>query len=177
MDVGNSVFSTVFQYIRSIVRGSISLLGAFRATVPYLIGVGEHSRVVTEQYPDPVSSRTVDDLPPRTRGILINEIHKCTGCEDCGRICPVNCIDIVTEESAHPEKLWVAVFDIDFGRCMFCGLCVTVCRPQSLTHSKQFEGAVYDVHDLIRSFGRGQISPALRTKWEKMREAGVEEFD
>jgi formate hydrogenlyase subunit 6/NADH:ubiquinone oxidoreductase subunit I len=61
------------------------------------------------------------------------------------------------------------VFDIDFSRCIFCGLCVEACQPNSLVHTRNFERAVENPSDLIASFGRGRITPEQRAKWAKIR--------
>lgn len=140
--------------------------------LPYFVGFssGELRKEVTEQYPDPVSSRTPDDLPPRTRGLLFNDIERCTGCKECEEVCPVNCIHVETEMGAETSKIWVGVFDIDFARCIFCGLCVEVCEPASLVHTRKYESSVYMPQDLVASFGRGRITPEQRAKWASLRQ-------
>jgi len=109
--------------------------------------------------------------PREAGGLLYNDIDRCTGCLDCEKICPVQCITIENEPGPNPNKKWVAVFDIDFGRCIFCGLCVEVCHPGSLIHTKQYEGAVYFLKDLETSFGRGRVTDEQREKWVRMRKA------
>lgn len=172
-----SVFSTIARYLRNVFMGARSLWGSAWTALPYLLrfNAGDMRKEVTEQYPDPVSSRTADDLPARSRGLLFNDIEKCTGCKDCQNVCPVGCITIENEKAPDAHKTWVGVFDIDFGRCISCGLCVEVCQPQSLRHSRQFEGSVYSMPDLVSSFGRGRVTPEQRMKWEEMRAASQEE--
>jgi formate hydrogenlyase subunit 6/NADH:ubiquinone oxidoreductase subunit I len=171
--MGNSVFSTLKLYFRSVIRGAASIWDSCRTALPYLFTVrsGDLTKEVTEQYPDPVSSRTADDLPPRTRGLLFNDIEKCTGCKNCEVVCPVKCIDVQTEPGAEASKLWVSVYDIDFAKCIFCGLCVEVCQPQSLVHTRQYEGAVYQLSDLVASFGRGRVTEEQKAKWAALRKA------
>lgn len=164
-----SIFSTLSSYFKTVFQGFRSVLGSSFTVFPYLFGIGEHRKEVTEQYPDPVSSRTEDDLPTKFRGILYNDIDRCTGCRECQVVCPADCIQIETEPGPDLTKTWVSVFDIDFGQCMFCGLCVESCQPQSLYHTRQFEGAVYDLNDLVRSFGKGRVTPEQRQRWETMR--------
>ena len=64
----------------------------------------------------------------------------CTSCMICVRECPTWCIGLsahqeqVSEEGARRPRT-VAVLDaftIDFGLCMFCGICVEVCPFDAL---------------------------------------------
>lgn len=171
-----SVFSTIIEYFRNVLRGVHSILRSSFTTVPYLFSFGDKVKEVTEQYPDPVSSRGEDDLPPRTRGLLYNDINKCTGCLECQNACPVQCINIEIEPQNDGGKKWVSIFNVDFGRCMFCGICAEVCEPCSLVHTKQFEGAVYELSDLVTAFGRGKISEEQRERLRQLRKQGEVEI-
>lgn len=169
--MNHSVFSAIAKYFDGILWGVRSTLRSCWTALPYLLSFrsGELRKEVTEQYPDPVSSRTADDLPPRTRGLLFNDIEKCTGCKACEVVCPVNCISVETEKGPEASKAWVSVFDVDFSRCIFCGLCVEACEPASLTHTKEFEGAVFSVPDMVASFGRGRLSRTQKNRWSEQR--------
>lgn len=164
-----SIFHTLRVYFRGVVREMGSSLRSFATCVPYLFSSGEMHKEVTEQYPDPISARTADDLPARTRGLLYNDIRKCTGCKECEWVCPTRAITVETEPGADSTKLWVAVFDINFAKCVFCGLCVESCQPASLVHTRQYEGAVYDPADMQVSFGRGFVTPEQKEKWAEQR--------
>ena len=62
--------------------------------------------------------------------------QRCTGCASCAKFCPLGIIKIVTDTSGKYEqdggKYDIEVFDIDIGRCMFCGLCVQACPYDAL---------------------------------------------
>jgi NAD(P)H-quinone oxidoreductase subunit I len=164
-----SVFVTLRDYFREAWRAARSVAASCAASVPYLFSAGEYRKEVTEQYPDPISSRTPDDLPPRTRGLLFNDIDRCTGCKECEKVCPTQCIHVETEPGADPSKLWVSTFDIDFSLCVFCGLCTEVCQPQSLVHTRRYESAAFEPADLLARFGRGTVTEEQRQKWERLR--------
>lgn len=167
----NSIFGSIRDYFRGVGHGIRTVFSSIRTSLPYLFNPQsrDQTKEVTEQYPDPVSSRTPDDLPPRTRGLLFNDIEKCTGCRECEVVCPVKCIHVETELAADPGKAWVAVFDIDIGKCVSCGLCVEVCQPGSLVHTRRYEAAVYEKSEFIAGFGRGHVTPEQRVKWAELR--------
>jgi formate hydrogenlyase subunit 6/NADH:ubiquinone oxidoreductase subunit I len=171
----SSVFSTLFAYLRDVLSGVGSVWSSCWTSLPYLFSAGEFRKEVTEQYPDPISSKTVDDLPPRSRGLLFNDIDRCTGCKECEKACPTQCIHIETEPGADDSKIWVSIYDLDFSKCIFCGLCVEVCHPKSLVHTKQYEGAVFMPLDLIARFGRGHVTAEHREKWQTMRRQAEED--
>lgn len=165
-----SVFSQIALYFRNVFIGIWSIFESCFTALPYLFRWGDLRKEVTEGYPDPVSSKTADDLPPRSRGLLFNDIDRCTGCKACEKICPAQCIRVEEEPGAEVSKIWVSVFDIDVARCIFCGLCVDVCHPGSLIHTRQYEGAAFNLTDLVASFGRGQVTPEQRAKWAVLRQ-------
>jgi formate hydrogenlyase subunit 6/NADH:ubiquinone oxidoreductase subunit I len=167
-----SVFDSTIEFVFLVFRSANSIWRSFSTALPYLFSknAGDLRKEVTEQYPDPVSSRTADELPPRTRGILFNDIESCTGCGDCQRSCPVQCMVVEVEQVPETSKTWVSVFDIDFSRCAFCGICVEVCHPRSLSHTRQYEGAVSLAPDLVAHFGKGRVTQEQRQKWAIARE-------
>ena len=128
----------------------------FKKITEHMINRDEIRRIDTEFYPDPVSSRGRDDLPARARGLLFNEIEKCTGCKACEEVCPTKCFTVETQHNEKSYRLWVSKFDIDFSSCIFCGLCVEVCEPNSLIQTKEIQPAVNGTKNLKMGFGRGR---------------------
>jgi len=129
----------------------------FKRVIEHFFNIRETRKVDTEFYPDPVSSRGKDDFPARARGLVFNEVEKCTGCGDCVKVCPTSCITVESRPNQRSTRPWVSRFDIDFSNCAFCGLCVEVCEPNSLVQTKEVQAAVFEIRDLVSAFGRGDL--------------------
>ena len=129
----------------------------FKKILDHFLNKNEIRKIDTELYPDPVSSRGKDDFPARARGLLFNEIEKCTGCAECQKICPTQCIEVESEKNERNNRAWISKYEIDFSNCIFCGLCVEVCEPKSLVQTKEVQAAVFNPKDLKMSFGRGKL--------------------
>ncbi|MDO4413432.1 4Fe-4S binding protein [Cutibacterium sp.] len=71
------------------------------------------------------------------------DVDSCTSCVICARACPTWCITI----DAHNESVFdarrprtVAVLDqftIDWGLCMYCGMCIESCPFDALSWSDE----------------------------------------
>ena len=57
------------------------------------------------------------------------------------------------------------VFDIDIGRCMFCGLCVEACPYDALHMGSGFEEGRYRRADLVIDKARLVASPKRPSHW------------
>lgn len=113
-----------------------------------------------------------DRMPqhPRFRGEEFSWYEeRCTGCASCAKYCPLGIIRIVTHPSEKAvdegDKYVLDVFDIDMGRCMFCGLCVEACPYDALHMGSGFEEGKYSRRDLVIDKQRLNESPKQPSTW------------
>lgn len=87
---------------------------------------------VTIRYPEEPAP-----LFPRSRGIQYIKTHengvtKCVGCYLCQKVCPSECIHIITDSGPNGERL-IRKYEIDLERCIYCGFCEEAC-PEDAVH-------------------------------------------
>ena len=94
---------------------------------------------------------------------------RCTGCASCAKYCPLGIIRIITHPSEKAmdegDKYVLDVFDIDMGRCMFCGLCVEACPYDAIHMGSGFEEGKYSRRDLVIDKQRLIDSPKRPSTW------------
>jgi formate hydrogenlyase subunit 6/NADH:ubiquinone oxidoreductase subunit I len=110
------------------------LLARFRFVV--------RKKVATIEFP-----YVIKHAPQNARVSLRNDFSQCIGCHKCEEVCPVHCIDILSEDFPSRDKAprtshgvifekRVTSFKIDFNKCVSCGICVDICPTGSLIQDK-----------------------------------------
>ena len=100
--------------------------------------------VVTTEYPE------VKRAPqPRFHGRHVlnryeDGLEKCIGCELCAWTCPADAIyvqgaDNTPEARYSPGERYGAVYQINYLRCILCGICLEACPTRALTMSQEYE--------------------------------------
>jgi len=146
------------EYLQNIREAVTSIFEGMSVTFSHLT-----RRPYTVQYPDKIPLRVQDTLPFRYRGMLEVDVEICTGCLACERACPIDCIVIEAKKDPKTRTITLARFDIDMGKCMYCGLCSEPCPTGAIHHTPEFEGADYSLESLVRRFVRAPV-PAYKAK-------------
>jgi NADH-quinone oxidoreductase subunit I len=101
-------------------------------------------------------------VPPNARGVIALLPDACTSCMLCVRQCPTWCItldshlELVGEPGARRPRS-VSVLDrfaIDFGLCMYCGICIDVCPFDALEWRPAYDYIARDRHELVQDTER-----------------------
>lgn len=154
------------EYFDSIQRTAKTTLEGMAVTFSHLF-----REPITVQYPDRMDRPMTELLPERYRGFLEVQMDICTGCKRCERSCPIECIAIDLVKHPETKKQAMARFDIDMGKCMYCGLCVEACLAEStgaIRHTREFEGASTSLDGLVfRFIHGGELVPLYKAPKDK----------
>lgn len=153
----STVQTAVTQYFKDIRKAAVSTFEGMAVTMSWMF-----RRPMTVQYPDKIDKPIPQQLPDDYRGILEVDLSICTGCTSCVKTCPIGCITVEVEKNAETKERFLARFDINVARCMFCGLCSELCPTGSLRHTKQFEIANEDRDNFTFSYVTGAPVPVYK---------------
>lgn len=92
-------------------------------------------------------------LPARWRGRIVltrdpDGEERCVACCLCSAVCPTSCITIQPTEAAD-ERRYPESFQINFSRCIFCGMCEESRPTLAIQLTNDFEMCKYEHGDLI----------------------------
>lgn len=130
-EIVRGLWITSRHFVKNMFFHSLHVVGLFK-NIP---------ADVTVRYPEEVRAtaprlRTRHRLTQRADGSM-----RCVACLMCETICPARCIYIVAEEHPDPNiEKRPASFDIDLGKCVYCGYCVEACPEDAIRMDTQIHG-------------------------------------
>jgi len=144
------------QWARNLWMGLKTTFVGLGVTVPYIF-----RRPYTLQYPE---EREV--LPDCERGLHNFEIDRCIACDQCVKICPVDCIALEAEGKGKFARM--TKYEIDYTKCIFCALCTEPCPTECIHMGPTFDLVGYTREECIidyadrenpRTFSEGEEIP------------------
>jgi NADH-quinone oxidoreductase subunit I len=108
---------------------------------------------------------------PGFKGRHILYFDKCTGCQLCAIACDGVAVAIEMQhikkgKPQNKKDIWPAV---DYGRCVFCGLCVDACPFDALFMTNDYELAAYDKMSLKYTPEMLAVPPKLQGQTTKVK--------
>jgi len=147
--------SPVAQYFYNIYEAVYTTLIGLKLTIKT-----SFTKPVTVRYPE-VDIRTAEQpddallsyrIADNFKGVLFNDVFKCTACGLCAQICPIDTILIDSKKIPEGKGLVLFRYEIDESRCMHCGLCVEVCPVNSLVFTTEFAFIKDNTDNMIEVF-------------------------
>ncbi len=140
-------------YFKDIWQGITTVIAGMEVTFRHLF-----VPAITIQYP-----HEIKEMYPRARAMLVNKIEDCECCYKCQRICPIDIFvikgiradkdeDLGMLPTGKPKLMYILEFDIDFAKCLYCGLCVDVCETESLHWESPQEASTFSRQELYKCF-------------------------
>ena len=113
-----------------------------------------------------------------SRNSLRLEAKECTGCLKCESVCPAAAISIETKDFVDELVLPVSsngyIFErkvvqmrVDYGKCIFCVMCVDECRPQALLVNRELPPVAGQSRELVDNLIKTKELPKIA--WRKDR--------
>jgi heterodisulfide reductase subunit A len=104
---------------------------------------------------------------------------KCTGCDDCAEVCPVEVINQFDEKLSTRKAIYIEfpqavpiVYTIDIDHCVGCGYCDRVCEPEAISFLEKSEEIEIHIGSVIVATGFEVFEPD-----EMRREYGYGKYD
>ncbi|MCX7835235.1 MAG: 4Fe-4S dicluster domain-containing protein [bacterium] len=153
----------IIQWILDVWEGFYTVLVGMGVTWRHFF-----RKPFTVQYPHEKLN-----IPKQARQRVHVDIDLCGGCLQCDKICPAGIIKIVTAKPVAGEDLGVrpngkrralhiAEFTIDHSKCLYCGLCETVCNDDAIYMIPDFQYTTRSLEQLVVNYSR--YSPEERDR-------------
>ena len=92
--------------------------------------------------------------------------EKCTGCDDCTPVCPVDVVSTFEEKLSRRKAIYIEfpqavpiVYTIDYDHCTGCGACERVCEPGAISFLEKSEDIEVKAGSVIVATGYDLFEP------------------
>ena len=135
---------------------------------PRMVQVSQHPNVKIITMAEPVAMKGIPGdytVTIRVKPRYVDE-SKCTGCDECAKVCPVQILNEFDENLELRKAIFIPypqavprVYAIDVDRCIKCFRCMDVCGPKAINFSKEPNEIELNVGSIIIATGYDLIDP------------------
>ncbi len=142
---------------------------------PRMVSAGQHSKIELITMAEPTAIKGVPgdyivSIKERSRYI---DVHKCTSCDECAKICPVKVPSEFEEGLLQRKAIYTPfpqavprAYAVDPEHCLYltknvCRLCESVCRGNAIDFNQKERMIELNVGTIIVSTGFDQIDPKV----------------
>ncbi len=135
---------------------------------PKMVEVSRHPNITLMTYAELVKldGEAGDFTAQVYRKTRYVDPDKCTGCDDCTEVCPVDVISRFDEKLAKRKAIYIEfpqavpiVYTIDYENCVGCGGCERVCEPEAISFLEKSEDIEVKVGSVIVATGYDLFEP------------------
>jgi len=171
LDIGDKGYKVVIIDKTSTIGGAMVKLDKTFPTndcsictaAPKMVELSRHPNIELITYAD------VNSLDGKPGNFKVNiwrkskyvDPDKCTGCDDCAEVCPVDVLSPFDEKLSTRKAIYIEfpqavpiVYTIDYENCIGCGSCDRVCEPEAISFLEKSEEMFYQVLPLLRRLSR-----------------------
>jgi heterodisulfide reductase subunit A len=135
---------------------------------PKMVELARHPNIELITYAE------VNSLAGNTGDFVVNiwrkskyvDPDKCTGCDDCSEVCPVDVVNRFDEKLSTRKAIYIEfpqavpiVYTIDVDHCIGCGYCDRVCEPEAISFLEKSEEIEVHIGSIIVATGFELFEP------------------